>query len=268
MLHCINLQLSNIFNHLSHPSLGNTMPSSRVSFFFNLLSLALIFQTVVGTNPLLHFCSSNDNFTSHSPYETSLKKLMRNFYYLAPPSGFALGSLAQSTQEQAYGLALCRGDVSASDCRKCVAEASSEIRKRCPYNKGGIIWYDNCVLKYSNKDFFGQIDNQNKFSLLNVQNVSDPMTFNQNTKQLLSQLAQNASINPRMYAAGDMEIDEGSKKVYGMAQCTRDLSSVDCKKCLDGAIGELPSCCDGKQGGRVVGGSCTIRYEIYPFVKA
>ncbi|KAJ9170535.1 hypothetical protein P3X46_018636 [Hevea brasiliensis] len=245
------------------------MSFSRISFFFILLSLAVIFQMVLGTNPLMHYCSSNDNFTSHGPYERSLTKLMGNFYYLAPPNGFALGSLGQNSQERPYGLTLCRGDVSASDCRTCVAEARSEIRKLCPNKKEGIIWYDNCVLKYSNKDFFGQIDKQNKFYLLNVQNVNDPMTFNQKTKELLSQLARIASTTPRMYAAGDLELDDqGSKKVYGLAQCTRDLSSVDCNKCLDGAIDELPSCCDGKQGGRVVGGSCTIMYEIYPFVNA
>ncbi|KAK3222930.1 hypothetical protein Dsin_009955 [Dipteronia sinensis] len=72
-----------------------------------------------------------------------------------------------------------------------------------------------------------------------------------------------------MYAAGEFKL-EGSEKetVYGMAQCTRDLSDGDCKTCLDGLIGDFPSCCDGKQGGRVVTGSCNIRYEIYPFVKA
>ncbi|KAK3028439.1 hypothetical protein RJ639_039031 [Escallonia herrerae] len=65
------------------------------------------------------------------------------------------------------------------------------------------------------------------------------------------------------YATGDSELGE-SKKLYGLVQCTRDLSSVDCKKCVDGAISELPSCCDGKEGGRVVGGSCNDLIREYP----
>ncbi|KAJ6917338.1 hypothetical protein NC652_019642 [Populus alba x Populus x berolinensis] len=138
---------------------------------------------------------------------------------------------------QAYGLALCRGDASTSDCKTCVVEAGGEIRKRCPYNKAAIIWYDNCLFKYSNKGFFGQIDNGNKFYMWNVN------------------------------AVRGMELGE-STKLYGLVQCTRDLSSAVCKKCLDGIIGELPSCCDGKEGGRVVSGSCNFRYEIYPFVNA
>ncbi|KAK9942730.1 hypothetical protein M0R45_008380 [Rubus argutus] len=45
-----------------------------------------------------------------------------------------------------------------------------------------------------------------------------------------------------------------------------DLSGPDCKKCLDEAISELPNCCDAKRGGRVVGGSCHVGFELYPIV--
>lgn len=45
------------------------------------------------------------------------------------------------------------------------------------------------------------------------------------------------------------------------------LSSVDCENFLDDAISEIPNCCDGKKGGRVVGGSCNVRYEIYLFIR-
>nr|POE49779.1 cysteine-rich repeat secretory protein 38 [Quercus suber] len=170
-------------------------------------------------------------------------------------------------QYQTYGISLCRGDVATTDCKTCVKEASNEIHRLCPYDKGAIIWYDNCLLKYSNKNFLGQIDNENLFSLLNVQNVSDPTIFNQKTRELLSQLATEASVTTKKYAAGHIELGE-STNVYGLAQCTWDLSSNDCFQCLEDAIGQLPSCCDGKEGGRVVGGSCNIRYEIYPFLSS
>ena len=101
----------------------------------------------------------------------------------------------------------------------------------------------------------------------NLRNVSNPVWFNQKTKTLLSQLSEEAYVAPKMYATGELELGE-SEKLYGLVQCTRDLSTVDCKKCLDGAISELPNCCDGKEGGRVVGGSCNFRYEIYPFVNS
>lgn len=236
------------------------------SSLYLLIAFAFFLQTAFGVDPLFHFCSSSENFTANGPYETNLNKLIGYLDYQAPPTGFGKGALGQRPNK-AYGLALCRGDVSSSDCKTCIVDASGEIRKRCPYNKAAIIWYDNCLLKYTNTEFFGQIDNKNKFYMWNVRVVTEPVSFNQRTKELLTQLAEKAYVTPKLYAVGEMELGK-SNKLYGLTQCTRDLSSVDCKKCLDGIIRELPSCCDGKEGGRVVSGSCNFRYEIYPFVNA
>ncbi|KAF8414075.1 hypothetical protein HHK36_002074 [Tetracentron sinense] len=208
----------------------------------------------------------NGNYTANDPFDVNLNKLMGSLFYKAPPTGFGISYVGKDP-DRVYGLALCRGDVSSTDCKTCVVEASSEIRKRCPDNEGAIIWYDNCLLKYSNEEFFGKIDNRNRFYLYNINNVSDSTSFNAKVKELISGLSNEAYLSPLMFATGELELEE-SKKLYGLAQCTRDLSGIDCKKCLDGAISELPNCCDGKQGGRVVGGSCNFRYELYPFVNA
>ncbi|GMI77914.1 hypothetical protein like AT3G22060 [Hibiscus trionum] len=243
------------------------MSSSRIAAFIYLFAaIAFLLQTASGADPLLHICSDSGNFSAYDPYETNLRLLTAHLSIQAPPSGFGLASIGQNPN-RAHGLALCRGDVSSQDCKTCVVEAGSEIRKRCPHDKGAIIWYDDCLFKYSNVEFFGRIDDRNRFYMYNLNNVSEPGVFNAKTRELLSELANQAYGNPKMYAAGEMEL-YGSEKLYGLTQCTRDLSNDECKKCLDGIIGELPSCCDGKQGGRIVGGSCNFRYEIYPFVKA
>ncbi|KAE8715160.1 hypothetical protein F3Y22_tig00110186pilonHSYRG00076 [Hibiscus syriacus] len=44
-----------------------------------------------------------------------------------------------------------------------------------------------------------------------------------------------------------------------------DLTTSDCNTRLRQAISDLPVCCDGKQGGRVLTPRCNIRYELYPF---
>ncbi|KAH7856933.1 hypothetical protein Vadar_007097 [Vaccinium darrowii] len=240
------------------------MSSSRFGSLLYLISFTLLLQIALGTNPLFHFCSSSGNFTTYGPYEANLNKLTSYLYLTAPPTGFGFGSVGPN-QFEANGLALCRGDINSTECQSCIAEAGSAIRSLCPNDKGAIIWYDECQLKYSNIDFFGKIDNQIKFYLLNTQNASDRIYFNGKTKELLRKLAEEASCTPKLYATGELEI-AGPMKLYGLVQCTRDLSSIDCKKCIVEAISELPSCCDGKLGGRVVGGSCNVRYEIYPFV--
>ncbi|XP_006352035.1 cysteine-rich repeat secretory protein 38-like [Solanum tuberosum] len=238
--------------------------SKLISCLFFLSSIAILVQTVISTNPLFHFCSNSENFTANSYYAQNLKNLLGDLYLKTPPTGFSTCSIGQN-HDQTNGLSLCRGDISSNNCKSCVLDASEELGKRCPYDKEAIIWYDNCLLKYSDKDFLGKIDNMNKFYMWNVRVVKNPKYFNAKTKELLGNLAANAYKTSNLYATGEMEIEE-NKKLYGLVQCTRDLSNDDCKKCLDGIITEIPSCCDGKEGGRVVGGSCNFRYEIYPFV--
>lgn len=228
------------------------------------LTFVLLVKIAISSDPLFSFCSSSENFTSNSPYEQNLNNLIGDLYFKTPPTGFGQSSVGQY-QARIHGLSLCRGDVSSSDCKTCFLDASSEILKRCPNDKAATIWYDTCLLKYSNVDFFGEIDNQVKYYMWNLNNVSNSESFNLKVRGLLGELTERAHGEPQMYEAGELEL-EGSQKIYGMVQCTRDLSSLDCKKCLDVAISDLPSCCDGKQGGRIVGGSCNIRYETFPFV--
>ncbi|KAK8664362.1 hypothetical protein V6N13_084155 [Hibiscus sabdariffa] len=81
------------------------------STLYLLLTLAFFFQTALGTDPLFHFCSDSGNFSTYNPYEHNLHKLTAFLSIQAPPSGFGMGSIGQYPN-QAYGLALCRGDVS------------------------------------------------------------------------------------------------------------------------------------------------------------
>ena len=243
---------------------SNMYFSKSIPLCFLLLSLLL--RAAIGADPLFHFCFIPENYTANDPFSSNLNELTTLLSSKVPPTGFGLASTGQG-QDSVNGLALCRGDVSSRDCKTCVTEATKELHNRCPYNKGAIIWYDNCLFNYSNVKFFGEIDNKNKFYMYNVQSVDDPTSFNVKIKELLSSLSNKAYGSPMLFATGELVLEE-SMKLYGLAQCTRDLSSLDCKKSLDDAVSELPSYCDGKRGGRVVGGSCNVRYELYPFVNA
>nr|GMC68793.1 cysteine-rich repeat secretory protein 38-like [Ipomoea batatas] len=110
---------------------------------------------------------------------------------------------------------------------------------------------------------YRQQDNVNKFYLSNTEPVSNPNVFIPTRNQLLRQLATKAAGQNSFYAAGDANVGpagSSTMKVYGLVQCTRDLSGENCRNCLNGAIAELPQCCGPQQGG-----SCSVRYETYRF---
>ncbi|GAB2233835.1 hypothetical protein Droror1_Dr00003064 [Drosera rotundifolia] len=244
------------------------MASNRRTFSNFLLFVPFLLHIALGANPLFHVCSTaSRNYTSKSTYAANLNRLETYLYYQTPWMGFALGSIG-SEPNQPFGLAQCRPDVSFPDCQTCINDARNNISTLCPNSKGAAIWYDNCLFKYMDQDFFGQIDNQNKFCLSNVNSVSDPVSFDVKVYELLTGLARRAYVSPRLFANGQTKYNE-SVTIYALVDCTRDLSNGNCKKCLNEAIVELQSSCSsGKQGGRIVGGSCHVGYEIYPFFNA
>ncbi|XP_073271728.1 antimicrobial ginkbilobin-2-like protein [Primulina huaijiensis] len=143
-----------------------------------------------------------------------------------------------------------RGDASSNDCKACVLAASSEILKHCPNDEGVIIWYESCYLKYMDADFFGKID-EDQLSMWNLNNVSmiEPQKLDQMVHELLANLSQKASETPKMFARGELKINE-SLKIHGMVQCSRDTSDVDCQKYIRSMFS----------------GSCYVRYDIHPFI--
>ncbi|KAK1299721.1 Cysteine-rich repeat secretory protein 38 [Acorus calamus] len=101
--------------------------------------------------------------------------------------------------------------------------------------------------------------------LYNVNNASDQKLLSGQVGRLLNGLVTNASSDSSRFAEGEINYTADAGKLYGLVQCTRDLSGSDCLSCLIQSIGDLASCCSGKMGARVFSASCYLRYESAPF---
>jgi len=73
-----------------------------------------------------------------------------------------------------------------------------------------------------------------------------------------------SSDSRRKYSTGSAAASN-FQTVYGLVQCTPDLSETDYNRCLDGCISEISSCCQGRMGARVLRPSCNIRFESAMF---
>ncbi|KAF5474690.1 hypothetical protein F2P56_006567 [Juglans regia] len=217
--------------------------------------------------PLYHFCQ-NTTFSQNSLYNSSLNSLLsslssnvtRNIEFYNTTSG-------QNTSDTLYGLFLCRGDVTSQMCRACVATATKELATKCSKEKAAVIWYDECMIRYSNESIFSNVTVRPGVYLLNTQNITEQDRFNQLVNTSMTDLASRASnfpIGVKKFGTNQTNFSE-FQKLYSLVQCTPDLSSADCNRCLQTAISRLPICCDGKQGGRVLFPSCNVRYELYQF---
>ncbi|XP_028776258.1 cysteine-rich receptor-like protein kinase 10 [Neltuma alba] len=215
-------------------------------------------------------CSSNSTFAANSVFQSDRKRL---FSSLASSNntdtGFSNATVVGGG-DTVYGLFMCRGDVNVSTCHQCVVNATQLLSSECRASKEAIVWYDECLLRYSNRSFFSTVSTRPRLGLLNTGNVSDPTNFMRTLYDTMNKTADEAAkpaAGKKKYATGIANFSP-FQKVYCLAQCTPDLSPSDCRRCLSGVIGDLDWCCDGKQGGRVLYPSCNVRYELYPFYQS
>ena len=215
----------------------------------------------------LYSICPNTTFPTNSKYKTNLNTLFQslNTHAVSNPTGFYMTSAANGTSDAVYGLFLCRGDQNFSSCSDCVKTATTtDLPKTyCPTSKMAVIWYDECMVRYSNESLYGKMTDSPQVMLTNTQKIDGNQTaFGEIMMKTMNSMAvQTANNRSGMKFTAETVNFSRSITLYGLEQCTPDLSATDCDRCLGLAIGKLSV----MQGARILMPSCNIRYEIYPF---
>ncbi|KAL3522068.1 hypothetical protein ACH5RR_014902 [Cinchona calisaya] len=242
-------------------------------FLCCLIFLVSFNATIQAADPLGHYCQNHTydpNSTTGSAYKSNLNSILSKLPSVAslPTTNGFYNFFLDSGSSGSSGLFLCRGDVGPDVCGRCVTNASIQILKLCPDQKVAVIWYDYCLLRYSDKFTFAVADQSIILTMWNPQNASDPDRFNQVLEDVMSKVASQAANDGygKKFAVQEADYYSPSRRrIYALGQCTQDISRNDCDTCLGNAISNLPNCCNNLQGGRVYFPSCYIRYEIYRF---
>jgi hypothetical protein len=237
-------------------------------FLSMLIFLNLTRTHVAAQTNLYHFCA-NTSFPQNSVYSSNINSLLSSLSSNATGNiEFYNTTAGQTTSSNpVYGLFLCRGDVGPEVCRKCVVNATQELDAKCSREKIAVIWYDECMVRYSNESIFSTVAVRPRIHLLNTQNITEQDRFNRLLNTTMTELASQASnfpIGVKKFGVKEVKFSD-FQNLYNLVQCTPDLSSTDCNSCLQAAINRLPICCGGKQGGRALFPSCNVRYELYQF---
>lgn len=89
-------------------------------------------------------------------------------------------------------------------------------------------------------------------------------------RDMFSNLIDQAINNPanRMFATAEVNIT-GEGNLYGMVQCTPDLSPSQCQNCVLSGVANFDTsvCPEGKRVKRLLTPSCNTRYELSPFLE-
>ncbi|KAK9714868.1 hypothetical protein RND81_06G126400 [Saponaria officinalis] len=168
-------------------------------------------------------------------------------------------------------IALCRGDLTKTECSKCRYDATIKLPKLCPKEMEAIGWYPNCTLWYSTRPIFGINDKGIRFEIFNtVGEAPVPDNLDQVLVKLLASVnTRTSSGNTELkYAAEETSItSKGGNiyKIYALSQCNPDLSTKTCLTCLEYLTNLHFGCCGNETSAMFAGPSCGVRYEPYRF---
>ncbi|XP_027364923.1 putative receptor-like protein kinase At4g00960 [Abrus precatorius] len=241
-----------------------------LSFLCCLLSIIIFISQVSADNTTQnyhYFCNFNNrgNYTPNSSYHTNLNTLLSTLISDTQINyGFYNFSFGQST-DKVNAIGLCRGDVKPDECRSCLNGSRANLTQLCPDQKEAIGWYEDekCMLRYSDRSIFNLEETGPAYYANNMKNATDLNQFNEDVRTLLDSLKSTAALGDSRfkYAAGNKSGPD-DQVIYGLVQCTPDLSGSQCDDCLVQSIARIPiDCCKDKIGGRVVRPSCFMRFE-------
>ncbi|CAH8354004.1 unnamed protein product [Eruca vesicaria subsp. sativa] len=238
--------------------------SSNASFVFLFLFSFLTSFRASAQDPtyIHHVCPNTSTFTRNSTYFANLRTLLSS---LSSPNASYSTGFQNATSGQApdsvTGLFLCRGDVMQEVCRRCISFAVNDTLNRCPNEREVTLYYEECMLRYSNGNILSTLNTSGKHDMSNNERITSNQTgFRDLLLSTMNQAATIASNSSRKFDT--VNAFANSQSLFGLVQCTPDLTSQECFHCLNWTINQLAI---DRVGGRVIVPSCVSRFEPYQF---
>ncbi|KAL5707583.1 non-specific protein-tyrosine kinase [Ranunculus cassubicifolius] len=235
---------------------------------FSTLALLLLLQFNLATaqTRLHQFCY--EDYSLNSQYDTNLEILLTSIANNTTGSKARFYTNTVGTiPDRIFGIFQCRGDVSPEECTKCARAATAGIKDQCPRKKEITIYYDKCWLRYNNKVIISTMIGDPKMDFKG-ENVSNPDQFKNKLNDLMlglvAQAISNSSADILYYASGEKKVTD-FQTIYGLVQCSQDISRRDCGRCLARSVNQIPPFFYAKDSGRLFKPSCNIQFDVSKF---
>ncbi|KAF5820796.1 putative Gnk2-like domain-containing protein [Helianthus annuus] len=162
-----------------------------------------------------------------------------------------------SNSDQVYGVAQCKANISTNVCANCL-NSSITLVDGCSESPEIESIHSLCITKITNKNIFGVWTNSSTATYGN-QGLEDPLVFSKGFA-MMEDLASNAPYQPLMYQAAVIDVGVDGKR-YGLAQCGRYLSRLNCRSCLEDRLQGFRSYVENRTGWEILGSSCSMWYS-------
>nr|CAB3461953.1 unnamed protein product [Digitaria exilis] len=236
---------------------------TAMALFANTVVVVVVSQNYAAVRPN---CSTTDNYTVASLYQVNLFKLMHDLEAGAIENRGFNTSREGDPPDAIFGLAMCYADVNWDQCQKCIEAATASAEQTCPFSRRMKASYKACILRYSDESFSSVADlSVASYTSIDV-NATDMAGMNTTGWKLMVGLIREASNSSLRWANGSVvfsDSDGSSQVLYGLVQCTKDLSASECTRCLTDFTAKLSSShSNGSNYGAIKGYSCYVVYQI------
>lgn len=204
-------------------------------------------------------CTDNNvPYEINSKFDNTLRILLQSLSTETPKNnGFYVTSAGNGSVK---GRALCRGGTPKAVCKSCIENASREIRNMCR-KEAAVIWMEKCQVEYTYSVL--QANYAGYYPDTNAEKASDSVHFCNALKDLRVALWGSIGSSELKFATEKRRISD-EETLYGLVQCTRDISTGECTSCLDQAFGDVDGCASS-EGFVVLSRTCNMRFELYKF---
>ncbi|XP_021719607.1 putative receptor-like protein kinase At4g00960 [Chenopodium quinoa] len=246
--------------------------------FFLVFVVQLLYVIPKTSAQLFEFLDKEcgDNHSTPNAYLTNLKTALNSMSSDTQITYGYYNFTAGQQPNKVEAMSLCRADVSVDDCRDCVRSSATTLLSVCPNSMKALGYSENCVIYYTNISLFHVLTDRPFWAVRFDGNVTDNIhKLNSSLTTLMTSLQNKASLGNSIlkFATGNTKIT-AKQSLYGLVQCSPDLTRLDCVKCVQNITLSVftkyfitTSPFFMATGGRVISPSCNLRYELYPFYK-
>jgi hypothetical protein len=215
---------------------------------------------------VISFCQNSTEETDITSYRSNINNVLSWIN-----SNSAAGTVSNQTvvhssnkDDDVYGYYDCRGDITGSFCKFCLSTAVKDIAQRCPNGVTAMIWYDICIVGYSNQYFPGKVTLTPSWNFTGSKNVTDSTDLGKAVNYMRNLIGKVTKLANNHWAVGEFNWSDNEKS-YAWVQCSRDISKDGCKQCLETMLDKVPKCCGTKVKWAVMCPSCGMEIDNNKF---
>ncbi|MBA0732792.1 hypothetical protein Gogos_016858 [Gossypium gossypioides] len=229
---------------------------SLVSITIFLGSFPFVATAADYTNLVFKGCADQKFQDPSGVYLQNLKNLMQDLVSQSSQRTFSTAASGEDPNA-INGLYQCRGDLSTSQCYRCVSKIPKISDKVCGKAVAARVQLSGCYLRYEIAGF-KQVPETEFLYKVCGSSSSGRIEFEKRRETAFNMAEEGVKSGSSLFYTGDYQ------SVYVLAQCQGDMGTANCGDCVKTAFETAKNNCGDSVSAQLYLHKCYISYSYYP----